>query len=222
MIEAIEFVGGELVARGIVGEGYLAGMRQREETVSTFLGNGVALPHGTFETRGEVMGTAIIIAQYPGGVSWGGDETVHLVIGLAAEGDNHVQVLSQLAEILQDEETCRRLWVTEDADFVYETLTALPLDDDEETDDTSSTVTILNPAGLHARPAAMIVEQAKGCDAQVTIAKGGKTANAKSIMSVLALGAVTGDTVTVSAHGPGAVSVVEDIIAIMTAIEEPA
>lgn len=215
MSDAIEFVGRELVDRGIVGERYIDGMRRREETVSTFLGNGVALPHGTFETKGEVKGTAIVIAQYPDGITWGGDE-VHLVIGLAAEGDDHVQVLSQLAEILQDEETCRRLWTTDDADYVYETLTAVSDDEDY----VSTTVTILNPAGLHARPAALIVERAKAHTAEVTITKGARTADAKSIMSVLTLGAVPGDSVQVSAHGPDAEQAVAEVVDIMTSTEE--
>lgn len=121
MDEAIDFVGGILVDRGIVGVGYIPGMKDREETVSTYLGNGVALPHGTIATQDEIRGTGIVVAQYPDGVDWGAG-TAHLVIGLAAQGDEHVAVLSQLAEVLQDEELCEQLWVTDDVDFVYSTL----------------------------------------------------------------------------------------------------
>lgn len=215
---AIDFVGGELVRRGVVGAGYIDGMKQRETTVSTYLGNGVALPHGTFETKGEVKGTAIVIAQYPEGVQWG-DETAHLVIGLAAVGEDHVHVLSSLAEVLQDEDLCERLWVTDDADLVYETLTTLPEDEDEE-DSLRVEVEITNPAGLHARPASLLVEAAKGLDAEISVQKGAKNANAKSIMSVLALGAVTGDTVTVTAEGPDARSAIEQLTEILQSEEE--
>jgi phosphocarrier protein FPr len=209
MAEAIEYVGGKLVSRGIVGAGYIEGMKEREETTSTFLGNGVALPHGTYEKRHEIKGTAIVVAQYPSGIAWG-DNTAHLVIGLAAAGDEHVHILSQLAEVLQDEALCQKLWETDDLDFVYETLTRRP---DEGT---TQEVTILNPAGLHARPASMIVEVAQGLDVDVTIAKDAKTANAKSIMSLLALGATTGDTVALTAIGDDAEEALSRIVAIMT------
>lgn len=214
MEAAIEFVGGELVRRGIVGEGYIAGMKKREESVSTYLGNGVALPHGTFETKDEVKGTAIVIAQYPEGVLWG-EETAHLVIGLAATGEDHVNVLSALAEVLQDEDLCERLWVTDDAELVYDTLANAALEDDEDEDTVRVDVTITNPAGLHARPASMLVECAQHFEGDISIVKGSKTANAKSIMSVLSLGASTGDSVTVTAVGPGADEVVEQVIEIM-------
>lgn len=214
MEAAIEFVGGELVRRGIVGEGYIAGMKKREESVSTYLGNGVALPHGTFETKDEVKGTAIVIAQYPEGVLWG-EETAHLVIGLAATGEDHVNVLSALAEVLQDEDLCERLWVTDDAELVYDTLANAALEDDEDEDTVRVDVTITNPAGLHARPASMLVERAQRFEGDISIVKGSKSANAKSIMSVLSLGASTGDSVTVTAVGPGADEVVEQVIEIM-------
>jgi mannitol-1-phosphate 5-dehydrogenase len=76
-------------------------------------------------------------------------------------------------------------------------------------------VTIKNPAGLHARPAAEIVERSKTIDAQIHIHKGEKKANAKSIMSVLALGANTGDTVTIVAEGPDAADAVEALRGVM-------
>lgn len=226
MEEAIEFVGGMLVDRGIVEPGYIAGMKQREETVSTYLGNGVALPHGTYETRGEIKGTGIVVAQYPDGVAWG-DEVARLVIGLAAEGEDHIDVLSQLAEVLQDEALCEKLWTTEDVDFVFDTLNATAAEDEDEDDgagdgptELSVDVTILNPAGLHARPAALVVERAKAVASEVTIATNGKTANAKSILSVLALGAATGNKATVTAVGPDAEAAIAQVVEIMTATEE--
>ena len=121
--EAIEFVGHKLVDLGLVDEPYVPAMKKREESFSTYLGNGVALPHGTFDAKSSVHGTGIVVAQYPDGVAWG-DETAHLVIGLAATGEDHVNVLAQLAEVLMDEELCEKLWVTDDADEIYEALSA--------------------------------------------------------------------------------------------------
>lgn len=217
MAAAIEFAGGQLVARQVVKPGYIDGMKERERTVSTYLGNGVALPHGTYDTRHEILGTGIVIAQYPEGIAWG-DETVHLVIGLAAQGDDHVEVLSQLAEVLQDEEICTQLWTTDDPALVFETLTgAIESDTSEEM---HSHVTITNPAGLHARPASMIVERSKTLEADVRIVKGGKTANAKSVMSLLALGAATGDTVMISATGPDSAEALDLVTEILTSTED--
>lgn len=128
MDEAIEFCGGLLVARGSVAPEYVAGMKQRERVVSTYLGNGVALPHGVLESKSDIRSTGIVVAQYPEGVDWG-PGTAHLVVGLAAVGDDHVQVLSRLAEILLDEDLCEELAQSDDASFVYERLTAPPSDD---------------------------------------------------------------------------------------------
>ncbi len=232
MEEAIEFVGGLLIERGIVEPGYIAGMKQREETVSTYLGNGVALPHGTYETRGEVKGTGIVVAQYPDGVQWG-EGVARLVVGLAATGEDHIGVLSALADVLQDEELCERLWTTDDASLVFDTLNAAALDDDEDDEDDeddyeeaaspaelSVEVTILNPAGLHARPAALVVERAKDLASTVTIATNGKEADAKSILAVLALGGTTGDVAVVTAVGEDAEYALAQITEIMTATEE--
>lgn len=77
-------------------------------------------------------------------------------------------------------------------------------------------VQILNPAGLHARPAAQIVERAKEFEATIELASGKRTANARSIMSVLALGADTGDQVTITADGPDEDEAVDFIVGIVT------
>lgn len=130
---AITLAGQMLVDRGAVNIGYVQGMRDREKTVSTYLGNGVALPHGTLETKGEVLSTRLVVTQYPEGVEWDGG-TAHLVVGLAAIGDDHVAVLSQLAEVLQDEDLCHKLWVTTDKQFLLDQLLA-PGGDDEDEDE---------------------------------------------------------------------------------------
>lgn len=128
MDEAIEFAGGLLVARGSVSTQYIEGMKQRERVVSTYLGNGVALPHGTSASKDFIRSTGIVVAQYRDGVDWGSG-TARLVVGLAAVGDDHVRVLSRLAEILLDEDLCLSLASSDDASYVYERLTAPPSED---------------------------------------------------------------------------------------------
>lgn len=119
--QAIDAAGELLIERGLATAAYVAAMHERETTVSTFLGNGVALPHGTFEAKGEVLGTGVVVLQYPEGVEWP-NGVAYLVIGLAARGEEHVEVLSQLADVLQDEVLAKELWTAGDVDFVYETL----------------------------------------------------------------------------------------------------
>ncbi len=200
MNEAISFVGGILVERGHVEPSYVDGMLEREKTVSTYLGNGVAMPHGTFESRDAVIRTGIVVAQYPEGIDWG-PGTAHLIIGLGAIGDDHVAILSHIADVLQDEDIAEQLWTTTDLDFLYDTLTTGTPDEDEPLE---RAITISGEGGLHARPASLIVEFAKGFDGTITIAKDGKTAKATSIMSVLSLGAVANETVHVSVDGADA------------------
>ncbi len=133
MEEAIAIVGGRLVDRGSVTADYLDGMLEREATVSTYLGNGVALPHGVLASKEFIRSTGIVVGQFPGGVDWGAG-TAYLVVGLAASGEEHVEVLSQLAEVLQDEAKCQELAQTGDADLILTTLTT-PVDDDDDEDD---------------------------------------------------------------------------------------
>ena len=123
--EAIERVSGMLVDLGAVDDGYGQSMLDREAVISTYLGNGIALPHCTYEDRGLIKRTALVLAQYPNGVPWGDDEDLaFLVFGLAAVGDEHLAVMSHLAEVLDDEELCARLATATDAGYVRETLAA--------------------------------------------------------------------------------------------------
>ena len=127
MEEAIERVSGMLLDLGAVEEGYGASMLAREEVISTYLGNGIALPHCTYEDKGLIKQTALVLAQYPGGVPWGDeDDIAYLVFGLAAVGEEHLAVMSHLAEVLDDEELCERLAAATDENYVRETLAAPP------------------------------------------------------------------------------------------------
>src|SRR6476619_671059 len=93
--EAISLVGQVLVERRYVDAGYVEAIHGRERISSTFLGNGIAIPHGLPEARGLVLKTGIVVVQFPTGVSWG-DGTVHLAVGIAARSDEHIQVLANL------------------------------------------------------------------------------------------------------------------------------
>ncbi|GAB2650787.1 fused PTS fructose transporter subunit IIA/HPr protein [Vibrio panuliri] len=100
---AIEFLAGQLANKGLVEESYLSGMQAREAQNSTYLGNGIAIPHGTTDTRNLVKQTGVTIAHFPHGVDWGDGNTVYLAIGIAAKSDEHLGILKQLTKVLGDE-----------------------------------------------------------------------------------------------------------------------
>jgi len=102
---------------GVVDEGYAAAILERETQISTYMGEGVAIPHGTDAARALVRRTALGFLQYPDGVDWDG-ETVYLCIPIAASGDEHVGVLSALAEILVDDDSAAALRTATDVETV--------------------------------------------------------------------------------------------------------
>lgn len=116
--EAVDLVGQMLVANGSVTEEYVAGMHRREQVVSTYLGNGVAMPHGVSEVRGAIKRTSVVVAQVPDGVDWDGG-TARIVIGLAAADDEHLTLLAHFAEILMDEDIVDTLATSDDVDYVH-------------------------------------------------------------------------------------------------------
>ncbi|WP_341535933.1 fused PTS fructose transporter subunit IIA/HPr protein [Actinobacillus equuli] len=114
--EAIKLVAAGLVANGNVAEGYEAGMLARETQTSTFLGNGIAIPHGTLDTRHLVQNTGVQIYQFPQGVEWGEGNKAYVVIGIAAKSDEHLALLRQLTGVLSDEEAAATLAKTQDVE----------------------------------------------------------------------------------------------------------
>jgi phosphocarrier protein FPr len=120
--EAIRQAGELLVRAGCVGPGYVAGMQAREQTMSTYLGAGVAIPHGTYEDLSLVHRTGISVLQVPAGVEWEPGEIAYLVVGIAARGDEHIDVLSRLGELIEDEALTRRLVEAVDAATIVECL----------------------------------------------------------------------------------------------------
>lgn len=97
---ALQLLAGILVADGLVAEGYLAGLQAREVQGSTFLGQGIAIPHGTPETRDLVHATGVRLLQFPDGVDWGDGQIVYLAIGIAAKSDEHLRLLQLLTRAL--------------------------------------------------------------------------------------------------------------------------
>jgi len=114
--EAIKLVAAGLVANGNVADGYEAGMLARETQTSTFLGNGIAIPHGTLDTRHLVKQTGVQIYQFPQGVEWGEGNKAFVAIGIAAKSDEHLTLLRQLTTVLSDEDAAEVLAKTQDVE----------------------------------------------------------------------------------------------------------
>lgn len=124
--DAIRQSGELLVKSGCVQPGYVEGMLAREETMSTYLGNGVSIPHGQYDNRSQIIKTGISVLQLPDGVEWEDGEKAYLVIGIAAAADEHVGVLSNLAEAIEDEEIAQQMITTQDPGMILNTLEREP------------------------------------------------------------------------------------------------
>lgn len=129
--EAVRRCGLALVEVGAVEEGYVEAMLERERSISTYMGEGVAIPHGTLAGKEAVLRDALSVVRFPGGVDWGGP-TVELAIGIAARGDGHVGILAELAQILLDPERAQALRTATDPDEVIALLR--PSEEAQETE----------------------------------------------------------------------------------------
>lgn len=107
--EAIRQIATALVQTGNVGVGYVDGMLAREQQTSTFLGNGIAIPHGTTDTRDQVLKTGVQVFQFPQGVLWGEGQVAYVAIGIAASSDEHLGLLRQLTHVLSDDSVAEQL-----------------------------------------------------------------------------------------------------------------
>ena len=213
--EAIRQVADLLVRSGYIEAGYADSMLARERVANTYLGQGLAIPHGMPKDRDLIQRTGIAVLQVPAGVAWQPGDTVRLVVGIAARSDEHLDILANLTGLLFDEALMERLAVTTDPQDIVDALSA-------ERDRPSASrlagapsgrpadfarsieATVQGAHGLHARPATAFVDLAKGFAAEVLVRHGTKTANGKSLAALLRLGVKKDGRVTISAEGPDA------------------
>ncbi len=116
----IRQVGQMLVDSGYVSPSYVDAMVKREESFSTYMGNELALPHGVEEAKKEIKASGIAVMIFPEGTDWGG-ETVKVVVGIAGVGEEHLQILSVIAEQALEEGKMERI-INGSAQEVYEIL----------------------------------------------------------------------------------------------------
>lgn len=128
---AVRLTGQALVGVGAVEDTYVEAMLEREADISTYVGEGVAIPHATAAGKAAVRRDALAFLRFPAGVRWddAADRPVEVCIGIAAAGDGHVALLAELAEILLDPERAAALRAATDAETVLRMLT--PAEDDD-------------------------------------------------------------------------------------------
>ncbi|MEX5255477.1 PTS mannitol transporter subunit IICBA [Kocuria sp. CPCC 205281] len=119
--QAIDEAGGLLVAAGAVTDEYVASMHEREESVSTFMGNGLAIPHGTNQAKDSIRSSALSVVKYPEGLDWNG-KPVTWVIGIAGKDNEHLAILSRVAKIFGNKAKVQQLDEARTADEVLDLL----------------------------------------------------------------------------------------------------
>jgi mannitol/fructose-specific phosphotransferase system IIA component len=122
--EAIKMAGRLLVDSGCVDESYIEAMIQREDDLTTYIGNGVAIPHGVGKAKEFIKKSGLVVLQFPEGIEFDG-EKAYLVIGIAGVGNEHIEILSNIATVIGDDDgtMIEQLRRTKDVDFIYETFT---------------------------------------------------------------------------------------------------
>jgi PTS system mannitol-specific IIA component len=134
-VDAVRRSGQVLVDLGAVAPGYVDAMLEREDMVSTFVGEGVAIPHGTNSGKDLVHRTALGFLQFPAGIDWGDGATVQVCIPIAASGGEHMDLLSALAMVLLDPVQAQRLRTATSADDVLAVLDQASTDPPDEPDE---------------------------------------------------------------------------------------
>ena len=210
--DAIGLAGQLLADADYIDAGYIDSLRKREQVANTFLGGGVAIPHGMIEDRHLIHHTGIAILQLPDGVEWNEGQKAYLVVAIAAQSDEHIAVLRRLTRLMQQPEA---LDILIHADNPLVLIAALG-DAAESAPaleapaapawpaDVEVTWIMDYPNGLHARPAARWVETAKRFPCELRIYKDAEFADAKGLTDLLALGVTCGTTLRLAARGADA------------------
>lgn len=228
--DAIRQAAAALADGGFCPPGYVDSLLGREATATTYLGQGLAIPHGRLEDKGQVRRTGLAVLQLAEPVAWGAaDKPVRLVVAVAAASDEHITVLRRLARLMRDDARLQRLASTDDAALIVRALTA---DDDGATGTAAGSAAALQdfderleltldyPHGLHARPAGewarLAGRLAQGGQAELRVSHEGQVVDASQMAALLSLGAGRGATLRLSARGPqaaAALRALRDLIA---------
>jgi len=120
--DVVRRAGRMLVESGYVGERYIEGMLARDKAASCAIGNFIAIPHGEIEYKKDITATGLVLLTYPEAVDWGGSP-VHIVIGIAAKGEEHNDILGNIVDIFEDEEDVQNFLKITDKAEIHKMLT---------------------------------------------------------------------------------------------------
>ncbi|MDN7754597.1 phosphoenolpyruvate--protein phosphotransferase [Burkholderia gladioli] len=225
--DAIDQAGALLVEAGVIEPAYVASLHGREQVSNTYLGHGVAIPHGLQEDRHLIRRTGVAVLQLPEGVEWRDGERARLVVAIAAQSDQHIVLLQRLTRLIGDPARLAQLLATRDPLAIVNVLDgdagaapaagsaaivhATPADYAERVE-----LVLDYPHGLHARPASAWVASAKRFQAALRVRHGDSVADPKNLVSLLQLGATANAALVLSAQG---VDAAEALVALKRTIE---
>jgi len=213
-----------LVAGGYIDSAYADSMMRRETVAETYLGHGVAIPHGMNADRGLIKHNGLAILQIPGGLTWNDGQTVKLVVAIAAQSDDHIAVLRRLTRLFQDEAALEALFEVDDPLKIIaaldETAAATAVAAATEMPAPADLALAIDwvvdyPNGLHARPASRWVDAAKTAGVRLQVRRGADVADPSRLVSLLQLGLRAGETVTISAEGADAAVVLSTFMRVV-------
>lgn len=203
---AIRVVADFLAERGAVDPAYVNSMLARERTANTFLGNGVAIPHGQPQDAAMIQSTRVVLLQVPAGVEWKPGAKAHLIFGIAARSDEHIGLLSRLTSLTSDASLAEELAQTNDPEAIVRAVEAGSDASDTAADDgytgARTFVDFTNPRGFHLRPASQLAEATEKMDGTITLVVNGKEADARSPLKVVSLGITAGSRIEIRADSP--------------------
>ncbi len=221
--EAIRAVGDLLLQSGSIEPEYIESMLAREKTATTFLGNGIAIPHGRPQDSDRIRQTRVAVLQIPEGVSWKDGKTAHLVFGIAAKSDEHIGLLRQLTGLVGDSELASRLARTTDPEEILAAISMHPGDDDELSIDpdffgSEQEIVFDNPRGFHLRPAGKFARAVQAYPGKVTLVVKRREIEADSPSRILALGITAGDTIRIRVSGDDETDTLSSLAALLEEI----
>ena len=226
--EAISIAAKLLSEAGCIPYRYVESMQQREKTDNTFLGSGVAIPHGELSDKNMVRKDGLAVIQAPKGVKWGKDDIATLIVAIAAKTDSHIDILTQLTGIMMNKDALKTINSTTDVNVIRSLLLNSKVENknpSQPEDDYSEAIKwrVDYPSGLHARPASVWVEKAKAAGIPMKIRNKNKIADPCSLVSLLHLNVKLSDTLIISAEGKNAKEVLKQFhsdISALTASEK--
>jgi phosphotransferase system HPr (HPr) family protein len=209
--EAIRQAGLLLADAGYIKPAYIESLLKREQVANTFLGSGVAIPHGMIDDRHLIQQTGIAILQLPEGVEWNQGQKAHLVVAIAAQSDEHISLLRRLTRLMQQPSAIDALVHADNPLVLMTALGDTPTPAEAQPQaappwpaDAEAIWTVDYPNGLHARPASKWVDTAKRFTNEIRIYKDAEFADAKTLTDLLALGVTSGTALRLAARGPDA------------------